>query len=217
MVEPGKKKRVVACAFDWSGWDRSGKTEEARSGCWPRTDRATRRWRRWPASPTSSTRRASDRRRAARGHRHDRLLRRLGPTGRAGADQMTRPNANGRSPCSGPPGRTSMTSPRASRPSCGRVRGAADASGTRSSATSTAPRSRSSRRRSGCARPSSPAGPRRAARPPRGVLRGDPRDQRPRGPGRVVVDGPVPDPALRLAHARPRVGDGGPGPVLRTE
>ena len=28
MVESGKKKRVVACAFDWSGWDRSGKTEE---------------------------------------------------------------------------------------------------------------------------------------------------------------------------------------------
>jgi hypothetical protein len=29
MVERGKKKRVVACAFDWPGWDRSGKTEEA--------------------------------------------------------------------------------------------------------------------------------------------------------------------------------------------
>ena len=29
MVERGKKKRTVACAFDWSGWDRSGKTEEA--------------------------------------------------------------------------------------------------------------------------------------------------------------------------------------------
>jgi hypothetical protein len=28
MVELGKKKRVVACAFDWPGWDRSGKTEE---------------------------------------------------------------------------------------------------------------------------------------------------------------------------------------------
>ena len=28
MVELGKKKRVVACAFDWSGWDRSAKTEE---------------------------------------------------------------------------------------------------------------------------------------------------------------------------------------------
>jgi hypothetical protein len=28
MVEQGKKKRVVACAFDWSGWDRSAKTEE---------------------------------------------------------------------------------------------------------------------------------------------------------------------------------------------
>ena len=28
MVERGKKKRVVACAFDWSGWDRSAKTEE---------------------------------------------------------------------------------------------------------------------------------------------------------------------------------------------
>jgi hypothetical protein len=28
MVERGKKKRTVACAFDWSGWDRSGKTEE---------------------------------------------------------------------------------------------------------------------------------------------------------------------------------------------
>jgi len=27
MVEAGKKKRVVACAFDWPGWDRSGKTE----------------------------------------------------------------------------------------------------------------------------------------------------------------------------------------------
>ncbi len=28
MVERGKKKRTVACAFDWSGWDRSGKSEE---------------------------------------------------------------------------------------------------------------------------------------------------------------------------------------------
>ena len=28
MVERGKNKRTVACAFDWSGWDRSGKTEE---------------------------------------------------------------------------------------------------------------------------------------------------------------------------------------------
>jgi hypothetical protein len=28
MIERGKKKRTVACAFDWSGWDRSGKTEE---------------------------------------------------------------------------------------------------------------------------------------------------------------------------------------------
>ena len=28
MVELGKKKRVVACAFDWSGWDRSAKSEE---------------------------------------------------------------------------------------------------------------------------------------------------------------------------------------------
>ena len=29
MVERGKKKRSVACAFDWPGWDRSGRTEEA--------------------------------------------------------------------------------------------------------------------------------------------------------------------------------------------
>jgi hypothetical protein len=28
MAEAGKKKRVVAVAFDWSGWDRSAKTEE---------------------------------------------------------------------------------------------------------------------------------------------------------------------------------------------
>jgi hypothetical protein len=28
MVERGKKKRVVASAFDWPGWDRSGKSEE---------------------------------------------------------------------------------------------------------------------------------------------------------------------------------------------
>jgi hypothetical protein len=28
MVESGRKKRVVACAFDWPGWDRSGKSEE---------------------------------------------------------------------------------------------------------------------------------------------------------------------------------------------
>jgi hypothetical protein len=25
MIEHGKKKRVVACAFDWPGWDRSTK------------------------------------------------------------------------------------------------------------------------------------------------------------------------------------------------
>ena len=29
MVERGKKKRSVAVAFDWPGWDRSGTTEEA--------------------------------------------------------------------------------------------------------------------------------------------------------------------------------------------
>jgi hypothetical protein len=29
MIEFGKKKRSVASAFDWPGWDRSGKTEEA--------------------------------------------------------------------------------------------------------------------------------------------------------------------------------------------
>ena len=29
MVEVGKKKRVVAVAFDWPGWDRSARTEEA--------------------------------------------------------------------------------------------------------------------------------------------------------------------------------------------
>ncbi|MEA2577811.1 MAG: hypothetical protein QOD78_1399, partial [Chloroflexota bacterium] len=28
MVERGKKKRVVASAFDWSGWDRSARTED---------------------------------------------------------------------------------------------------------------------------------------------------------------------------------------------
>src|SRR5690349_24158939 len=28
MVERGKKKRVVAVAFDWPGWDRSAKTVE---------------------------------------------------------------------------------------------------------------------------------------------------------------------------------------------
>jgi hypothetical protein len=28
MVELGKKKKAVASAFDWPGWDRSGKTEE---------------------------------------------------------------------------------------------------------------------------------------------------------------------------------------------
>jgi len=27
MVEIGRKKRVVACAFDWPGWDRSARTE----------------------------------------------------------------------------------------------------------------------------------------------------------------------------------------------
>lgn len=32
MVELGKKKRVVAVAFDWPGWDRSAKTEEAALG-----------------------------------------------------------------------------------------------------------------------------------------------------------------------------------------
>jgi hypothetical protein len=25
MLELGKKKRVVACAFDWPGWDRSAR------------------------------------------------------------------------------------------------------------------------------------------------------------------------------------------------
>ena len=46
MVERGKKKRTVACAFDWSGWDRSAKTEESRhaNGAEQRSgDRAARR------------------------------------------------------------------------------------------------------------------------------------------------------------------------------
>jgi hypothetical protein len=31
MIEPGnKQKKVVAVAFDWRGWDRNGKTEEAK-------------------------------------------------------------------------------------------------------------------------------------------------------------------------------------------
>jgi hypothetical protein len=29
MIERGPKKKVVAVAFDWPGWDRNGKTEEA--------------------------------------------------------------------------------------------------------------------------------------------------------------------------------------------
>ncbi len=32
MVERRKKKRVVACAFDWPRWDRSGKSEEEALG-----------------------------------------------------------------------------------------------------------------------------------------------------------------------------------------
>ncbi len=32
MVERGKKKRAVTCAFDWPGWDRSGKSEEEALG-----------------------------------------------------------------------------------------------------------------------------------------------------------------------------------------
>ena len=28
MLEQGKKKRVVACAFDWPGWDRSARIGE---------------------------------------------------------------------------------------------------------------------------------------------------------------------------------------------
>ena len=47
--------------------------------------------------------------------------------------------------------------------------------------------------------------------PSRGLLRGDPRVQFRRPIRREVVDRPVPDPALRVAHARPRLGDGRPG------
>jgi hypothetical protein len=32
MLESGKKKKVVACAVDWPGWDRSAKTEEEALG-----------------------------------------------------------------------------------------------------------------------------------------------------------------------------------------
>ena len=56
-------------------------------------------------------------------------------------------------------------------------------------------------------------GPRGDPRPSRRVRRWDPRVQRP-GPVGRRLDRPVPDPALRLAHARPRLGDGGPGPVV---
>jgi hypothetical protein len=56
MVERGKKKRVVACAFDWSGWDRSAKTEEdalrVLAAYRPRYAKVAA----LAASPTSSTR-----------------------------------------------------------------------------------------------------------------------------------------------------------------
>ena len=58
------------------------------------------------------------------------------------------------------------------------------------------------------------AEPARASRPPRRVLRGDPRVQRP-GRLRSDLDRPVRDPAMPLPHAGPRVGDGGQRPVRR--
>jgi len=58
------------------------------------------------------------------------------------------------------------------------------------------------------------AGPSRASRPPRRFLRGDPGAQ---CPGRIgaELDCPVRDPALRLPHARSRLGDGGQGSIQR--
>src|SRR5262249_6102587 len=46
------------------------------------------------------------------------------------------------------------------------------------------------------------------------LRRGDPRTPRPRRVG-AVMGAAVPDPTLCLAHARPRLGTGGPGPDER--
>jgi hypothetical protein len=159
MVERGKKNRTVASAFDWAGWDRSGKTEEAAlqvlESYRPRY------------AKVAALAGLSDGFGAAGELTVVERLEGIGMTdyygvsGRSAGpeqDQKAEADANERSPCSAPPGGTSMTSLRASRLSCGGVRGAGDANGTRSSATSTAPRSWRMRRRSACVLHPTPGG-----------------------------------------------------------
>ena len=55
MIERGKKK-TVASAFDWPGWDRSAKSEEEALGVLATYRHDSQAWRSWLAFRTSSAR-----------------------------------------------------------------------------------------------------------------------------------------------------------------
>ena len=217
MVERGKKKRVVALRVRLA---RLGQEREDRGGRAPGARRLPTALREGGGAGRPRRRvrrdRRAGRRRAARGQRHDRLLRGLRQGGRPEQEQMSEAECERKIALL----RASWTyfDDVASRVSAElrRVRAAEGAIGTTIVRHVNGAEIQENGRKVGV-RSSHDAwqGPRRSPRPPRGDLRGDPRVQRPRPIGRELVDGPVLHPALRLAHARPRVGDGGPGPVQR--
>ena len=216
MIEAGKKKRVVACAFDWPGWDRSAKTEE-------------------------DALRVLD----AYRPRYAKIAALAGLAGEFGAagelSVVERIEGNGMTDYYGVSGRSAAPEHEPmSKAACERKIALLRASWTYfddvasrvSAELQKGPRGggrdretiirhiigteilENGKKGRGAVVDGRLAGSRRHERPSRGALRRDPRVQRPRPVRRELVDGPVPDPALGLAHARPRVGDGGPGPVL---
>lgn len=206
MVEVGKKKRVVACALDWSGWDRSAKTEEDAL-------RILAAYRPRYANVAALAGLADG----------------FGATGDFAV--VERVEGNGMTDYYGVSGRRAEPEQeQISEAACERKIALLRAAWASFDdvASRVSPELRKGPRGGGCDRdeivrhtnasefgefarkvgvrtPPDAGGPRRSPRPPRGVLGRDPRVQRPWPVGRPV-DGPVPDSAPRLAHARPRVG-----------
>ncbi len=200
MVERGKKKRVVASAFDWPGWDRSAKVEEDAL-------RVLAAYRPRYAPIADLAGQADEF--AATGDLV--VVERLEGTG------MT--DFYGLSARSAGPEYEQMSEAACERRIALGLGGASAGSAgrrTRSGQDRAArercrdPRVRPQGRCEGGA--GDPGRPGRASSVPRRLLRGDPRPQQP-GRSGTVLDGPVHDPAMRLPHARPLVGDGGPGPL----
>ena len=149
MVERGKKKRSVACAFDWPGWDRSGKTEEdaleVLEAYRPRFAQVAERAGLGDAFANAGEFEVVERV-AGIGMTDFYGLSGVPPTPEH--DQMSDAECERKIALLRRRGRPSTRPGHACRPSCARAREAAAASATRSSATSSAGRSTTWRTRS---------------------------------------------------------------------